>query len=357
MITLIILALGAVSILGLSINTDDGGINVISSDNKLNEKLWHKFKHDFNKSYESFNETTARREIFYENLRIIHRHNQMKDKTFKIAVNQFADMTFEELYKQNNFEEDDFYETTDFKDFEPPNIVLFTDNNFNKTTPDNFDWRDKGINFPVKNQGRCGSCYAFVGLEALESAFYIKTGKSFVFSRQEIVDCATSHGTKGCDGGILDGVYSYIDKTGGLSLQNNYPYIENQSQCEKNVKRVNFRIKEMIEFEREDEELLKKALYNAGPIIGVIDSLNDSFYRYSSGIYYEEGCNDETRMPTHAILLIGYGTENGLDFWTFKNSYGNKWGESGYMRIARNRNNHCKIASFNLIPIIDESQE
>ena len=281
----------------------------------------------------------------------------MKNNTFNMSVNQFADMTFEELYKQNNFEEDDFYETTDFEDFEPPNIVSFTDDKFNKTPPESFDWRDQGIDLPVKNQGRCGSCYAFVGLEALESAFYIKTGKAFEFSRQEIINCATSHGTNGCEGGIIDGVYSYVEKIGGLSLQNDYPYKEIQSKCDKNVERVKFRIKEMIEFERDDEELLKKALYNTGPIIVVIDSLNDSFYRYSSGIYYEESCNDDARMPTHAILLIGYGIENGQDFWTFKNSYGNKWGESGYMRIARNRNNHCKIASFNLIPIIDEFQE
>lgn len=303
------------------------------------------------------NETTVRREIFYENLRTIRRHNQMKNNTFNLNVNQFADMTFEELYKQNYFEEDDFYETADFEDFEPPNIVSFTHENFNKTPPESFDWRDQGIRLPVKNQGRCGSCYAFVGLEALESAFYVKTGKSFVFSRQEIVDCARRHGTKGCDGGIVHGVYSYIDKIGGISLQKDYPYREIERECNENVERVKFRVKEIIQVETEDEELLKKALYNAGPIILVVDSLNESFYRYSSGIYYEERCNDKDRIPTHAILLIGYGSENGQDFWTFKNSYGDKWGESGYMRIARNRNNHCKIASFNLIPIIDESQE
>jgi C1A family cysteine protease len=281
----------------------------------------------------------------------------MKNNTFKMSVNQFADRTFEELYKQNYLDEDIFFETVDFEDFEPPNIVTVTEAKFNKTPPESFDWRDQGMNLPVKNQGYCGSCYAFVGLEAIESSFYIKSGKSFVFSRQEIVDCAEKHGTNGCDGGIVHGVYSYISKMNGISLQDDYPYKEMKSKCNENVERVKFRIKEMIDFERDDEELLKKALYNAGPINVVLDSLNDSFYRYSSGIYYEEKCNDENRMPTHAILLIGYGTENGHDFWTIKNSFGTKWGESGYMRIARNRNNHCKIASFNLIPIIDESQE
>lgn len=266
-------------------------------------------------------------------------------------------MTFEELHKKNYIDREEFYEIASFEDFDLPPIEELSEDDFEKIPPESFDWRDHGINMAIKNQGLCGACYAFVGLEGLESTILIKTGKLFKFSPQEIVDCASSHGNIGCNGGIVHGVYSYINKKGGISLQNDYKFTENVTECNEDIPRVKFQVKGLAEFRYEDEELLKKALFNVGPLICVVDTLNDSFYRYSSGIYYEENCNQKDRNPSHVAIIIGYGkSKNGMEYWTVKNSYGERWGENGYVRIARNRNNHCSIASFNLIPIIDESQ-
>jgi C1A family cysteine protease len=91
-----------------------------------------------------------------------------------------------------------------------------------------------------------------------------------------------------------------------------------------------------------DEIEMKKSLVKHGPLIISIDHLNESFMRYKSGIYYEPNC---TEQNSHAVLLVGYGSENGNDYWIVKNSFGKLWGENGFFRIARNKKNHCSIAT------------
>jgi C1A family cysteine protease len=262
------------------------------------------------------------------------------------------DISFEELYKHNYMDEDEFYDIAEFDDFEEPKNFLFDEESFKEAPDDSFDWRDHGVNTSIKNQGLCGACYAYASLEAIESQIFLKTGKSLEFSRQEIVSCSKNHGTNGCNGGIVIGVFSFINQMGGLTLQKDF---EDKAQCDENEHRYKFTISEIGEL-KDDEELLKKVLYNEGPLVVAIDSLNESFFRYSSGIYFEENCTKSNRLPAHIMLLVGYGrTKDGTEFWIAKNSYGKLWGESGYMRIARNKNNHCKIASYGMIPIIDES--
>lgn len=272
-----------------------------------------------------------------------------------MGINQFSDMTFKELERNNNIGEDKFYEDANFDDFDPPVSIVVDESNFPRNPPEIFDWREHGVNSTVKNQLLCGSCYAFVTLDALEGSIFLKTGKSIELSRQEIIDCATTHGTLRCHGGIMHGVFSYINQKGGLSLAADYPLGINASDCKENIVRVKFHIKTLAEFDTDDEDLLKRVLYNHGPLIVVVDGMHESFFRYSNGIYYEEDCNKDDRTVDHTVLLVGYGRENDLDYWIIKNSNGPLWGEAGYMRIARNKNSHCQITNFNLIPIIDES--
>lgn len=241
-----------------------------------------------------------------------------------------------------DIEEFDF---TDLIDLDPDFILKRSEIEI----PNSFDWRDLGAVTRVKNQGLCGSCYAFAAIHAIESQLLITQNKSFEFSTQELLDCAESHGTKHCLGGVTDGVFSYINLKGGISLEKNYPYKGTQGLCKENEK-INLKIKGYFLLENENEETLKKALYLHGPIIVLFDCLYDLFIKYSNGIYFDDECSNS--QFTHAALIVGYGSEGELDYWTVKNSWGEKWGEKGYFRIARNKNYHCGIGKFGQIPIL-----
>lgn len=148
--------------------------------------------------------------------------------------------------------------------------------------------------------------------------------------------------------GSLYGVHSYIKARGGISEEKNYPYEAKEGTCRRDkFPKIDIDLKGIKTFDIEDEDILKRALFTFGPIAVIIDNLHDSFFRYASGIYYEPECNN-SEAYSHAVVIVGYGNENGKDYWTIKNSWG-KWGENGYMRLSRNQNNHCKIASFNMI--------
>lgn len=261
--------------------------------------------------------------------------------SFKMGINQFSDMTFKEFLKINT---------------ELANTEQYIKKNYNATVVHDvrsdavnytsFDWRDHGAVTSVKNQGDCGCCYAFAAISALESNIFLKTGKLLDLSEQEIVDCAYGYFTAGCYGGYEIGALNYIQNNGEISIESDYPYVASQEKCKrsvKNISKVSVSIKQFLQPPKEDEEELVRALVKYGPIMVSIDHLNESFMRYSSGIYYESAC--KKFVNSHAALLVGFGSENGVDYWTVKNSFGEKWGENGYFRIARNRNNNCEIAS------------
>jgi C1A family cysteine protease len=290
----------------------------------------------------------VRREIFVKNLETARRHNSKTD-AFKMGINQFADLSFKELYDLN-YSSDESYAKMDTSKIVASENEELTSDDFKRDVPDSFDWRDMNISSSVKDQGMCGSCYAFAVLEEIESQIMIKTNKSYELSRQELMDCAKNgFGSLGCGGGLLYGVHYYIKAREGISEAKDYPYEANESECRREkVAKVTIKLKDIRWFETNDEDILKQALYTFGPVAAIIDNLHDSFFRYSHGIYYEPEC-EESELYSHAIVIVGFGSDSGEDYWTIKNSYGERWGEKGYMRIARNRDNHCKIASFNML--------
>lgn len=325
----------------------------------LINKILFKFSYqiDYNRSYQSSHERALRREIFLWNLQTIGRHNRDKNITFNLTINQFADMTFKELHGLNYINNDEFFEKVLMTKYVLPDEEDFFDEDFSKEAPMSFDWREHGADSRVKNQEMCGGCYIFASLDAIENKIFMESGRHFEFSRQEILDCANEHGSLGCSGGILSSVISYINEMRELSLEKNYPYEGVESVCrnDNNVSKVNISKLSMGNFDVENEMLLKTALFNEGPIIVVVNHLHESFFRYSNGIYYEPKCNDidNSEILSHAMLIVGYGSDDQGDYWIVKNSYGPAWGENGFIRMARNRNNHCNIASFNMFPLFN----
>ncbi|KAG5676133.1 hypothetical protein PVAND_005984 [Polypedilum vanderplanki] len=334
------------------------GLNFLSYQKSENERnnqtqtknVFDEYCNDFNKSYHSKQEYGVRKEIFLKNLNAINKHNGNNSETYKMSINQFTDMTFKELYDLNYPDEGESSSKMDTTKYTSPETENLLSDSFEENVPDSFDWRNFDVISNIKDQKLCGSCFIYAVLEEIESQIKIKTNQSYEFSRQEILDCARKgYGSLGCSGGSLYGVHSYIKNRGGISEEKFYPYEAKENLCRsEKFPKIDIDLKGIKIFDTEDEDILKRALYTLGPITVIIDNLHDSFFRYSSGIYYEQECN-ESDAYSHAVVIIGYGSSNGKDYWTIKNSYGEKWGEKGYMRIARNQNNHCKISSFNMV--------
>lgn len=285
--------------------------------------------------------------IFFQNLEKIERRNKNSSIAFKLGINQFADIEFEEFRARNAINETIVKLPETF----PYDPIIFDGEENMVEIPNEFDWRDLAAVSKVKNQKDCGSCYAMSAIAAIESQLMIRFGISTELSVQEIIDCAGSYQTFGCDGGMKFRVFDYIQENGGISLDSDYTYKGIQSDCKlSNYMKLKLKIVGYGKVNSFDDELLKRALFTIGPIVISLNTNHESFMRYSSGIYYEPACTDDTN---HAALLVGFGSEQGQDYWIVKNSYGMSWGESGFIRIARNLGNDCGVTSELLYPIVE----
>lgn len=183
----------------------------------------------------------------------------------------------------------------------------------------------------------------------MEGALFAKTGKLRRISEKNFIDCAREdYYNHGCDNGTVAGAYYYVIKNGGIDDYESYPYDAKQGECKYDPKHNVTTVKSIAYIPPNDEETMKIAVAVSGPITVGIDSNPASFQLYKSGIYSEKNC---TRV-NHSITIVGYGTENGTDYWLVKNSWGPKWGNNGFGKILRN-NNTCGIASqAPLFPIL-----
>ena len=202
------------------------------------------------------------------------------------------------------------------------------------------DWRGYGVVSSIKNQGGCGSCVPFAAAAALESSHALwHNGQILDLSEQELIDCSRGNGNSGCVGGTFVPTFDYL-RNNGLSTEGEYPYEErDNSACRSGGKSHPARVTGWWPVEPHgDEGALVEAISLYGPIAVAIHA-NGDFQAYGGGIF-EAPCQGGRN---HAVLAIGYGNENGRDYFIVKNSWGN-WGEGGFMRIRRNYGNMCDIA-------------
>lgn len=220
--------------------------------------------------------------------------------------------------------------------------------------PSSVDWRKEGAVNDVKHktQGMCGSCWAFSTTGAIEGQHFRQTGKLIQLSEQNLVDCTSDIlGNCGCNGCSLFGAYLYARKN-GIDTTAGYPepYSQTEGVCQFNSSNA-IKIKDFRDIPTGDEHKLREAIATIGPISVEIDASNSSFHHYHSGVYYEPKC-DPANLD-HGVLAVGYGrTEKGEDYYIVKNWWGDDWGEGGYFKLARNRNNHCGIATAAIYPIV-----
>ncbi|XP_065867933.1 zingipain-2-like [Euphorbia lathyris] len=291
----------------------------------------------FGRLYKDANEKAMRFKIFEENVQRIDSFNSEADKSYRLAVNQYADLTNKEFRESRN-------RLNGRKN--SAQIWGFRYEN-DSGVPDSVDWRKKGAVTPIKDQGQCGSCWAFSAVAAVEGIHEIKTGKLIALSEQEIVDCDTRN--HGCQGGLMDDAFKFIVEH-GLASEAMYPYNASDSTCNTEAEgKPSARITGYEDVPVNNETALAKVVANQ-PVSVAIDAGGFEFQFYSSGVF-NGSCGTQL---DHGVAIVGYGVGYGKKYWAVKNSWGKQWGEKGYIRMQKDvaeKEGMCGIAMQASYPI------
>lgn len=309
------------------------------------EETWKLYKSTHKKSYSGPIEV-ARKLIFHENLNRINAHNIEADlgkHTYWLGINEYADWSNQEFRAfMNGFRKSQNYTSTGSTFLPPQNM---------DSLPTEVDWREQGYVTPVKNQKACGSCWSFSATGSLEGQHFRKTGKLVSLSEQNLVDCSVPEGDHGCNGGLMDFAFKYVKENGGIDTEQCYPYEAQELQCRYQPTCNSAQCTGYTDIPHGEESALQQALATVGPISVAIDAAHPSFQLYKHGVYNEPQCSS-TQLD-HGVLAVGYGTDqSGKDFWLVKNSWGPTWGMDGYIKMSRNANNQCGIASSASYPLV-----
>jgi len=306
---------------------------------------WKLWKETNNKRY-SDAEEYIRRTIWESNLKKVQEHNLQADlgvHTYWLEMNKFADLTVTEFVKMMNG-----YDVS-MRDQHNKARHEFT-RNPNVKLPDAVDWRDKGYVTPVKEQGQCTSGWAFSSTGSLEGQHFNAIGKLVSLSEQNLVDCSGKQGNMGCVGGDMNQAFQYIKDNGGIDTEDSYPYEDDDNRCRFKAESVGATVTGFTNIQSKNESALQEAVATIGPISVAIDSSHNSFQLYKQGVYHEPFCS-QIHLD-HGVLVVGYGTDAGKDYWLVKNSWGVNWGEHGYIRMTRNKRNECGIATSASFPLV-----
>lgn len=283
----------------------------------------------YDKKYVSVEEMVFRQTI-YMNRIAQHQSYNLEEKEWTMGTNQFTDLT--------DLERTQILAGCTFTNVYDRNCSVFGEDVQMDTIPDTADWRKEGVITPVKDQGNCGSCWAFSTIAALEAMRGIEEGKVMNMSEQELVDCATEWGNNGCGGGFMDNALRYVIDRKGVCSATDYPYAGIDGVCRRTMCRGGMYapIRNCVAFPVEREDYMASVVFTRGPVVVAVDA--SGWFDYRGGVY-SGGCSSE--ILNHGVLIVGYGP----DYWIIKNSWGPKWGEGGYIRLKRGVD-QCGVSQY-----------
>ncbi len=309
-----------------------------------------------NRTYESAEEMMFRLETWVDNLEYAIEHNA-RGRGYRLGMNAFADLGFEEWRGMMGFGVREFARVgSGGKNGGAGFMYADVDAD---ALPEHVDWRDAGAVGPVKVQGMCGSCWAFSTTGAIEGIDAIVTGELKSLSEQMLIDCDTTRDS-GCDGGLMDFAFEFVLANGGIDEESSYPYMERDGQCDmQRLGRHVVTIDGYQDVPKYDEVALKKAVAHQ-PVSVAIEADLRAFQLYSGGVFDDLSCGTELN---HGVLIVGYGMEPPVNassadrpYWTVKNSWGEAWGEGGFVKLARSvgsglEEGECGVAKMASFPV------
>ena len=295
------------------------GIAAATELTTINMKFIHWIA-EHNKFYNTTEEFNFRRQVFEEADSEIESHNA-EGNSWTLGHNHLSDWTHDEYKVLLGYKPE--LRTAQYQDIEPVEYI--------PTNLDSINWVEKGAVTAVKNQGSCGSCWSFSTTGALEGAHFIATGTLETYSEQQFVDC--DYGiTKnlGCNGGLMDKAFTYAEKT-AITTETEYPYTAKKGSCETSkLADATLKVSSFVDVAKNDSDALKAQL-EKGPVSVAIEADKLVFQRYTSGVITGTKCG--TKLD-HGVLAVGFGTEDGTEYFLVKNSWGSTWGDAGYVKIG-----------------------
>lgn len=306
------------------------------------------FQDRFGKVYNTIEEFNSRFDIFRSNLRSVFTHNLDTTKNFTMGINQFSDLTTEEFKAR-------FTLRGKLDRVEGKSYCSAFKPSSNAKAPDSLDWRSLNAVTSVKDQGQCGSCWSFSSAGAMEGAWALKSGNLINLSEQQLVDCSKKYGNFACNGGLMDSAFSYaIDS--GMCSDAEYPYVSGTTltagTCQRTTCDKVATFSKCLDVSPNNQQDLKAAVA-LGPVSIAIEADTRAFQSYSSGVITGTSCG--TNLD-HGVLIVGYGTENGIKYWLVKNSWSASWGDHGYVKIERSDSTNdpgvCGIAMEPSFPLV-----
>jgi len=260
------------------------------------------------------------------------------NNSYRLGINKFADLNEEDMTSC---------------EVNVPSEVLASESriSFNQSDevyiPDYLDWREANAITPVRDQGTCGSCWAIAATAAIESVNFIRGfGELKQLSPQTFVDCDTH--SNGCNGGSVSSAFVYASRWNkGLTTEAEYPYQGKQQPCNLPINKTTVDIDGYAVLSTYESSV--RVAVTRRPVVATIYIGND-FKAYINGIY-QGPCGD----IGHTVLIVGFGESDGVLYWLIKNSWGENWGEAGYMRLIRELGTigHCGLLTRPIFPIAD----
>jgi len=281
--------------------------------------LFSAWKNTQNKLYTTPQEEQFRLQVFAKNHQKIKVSNSRK-LGYTLGLNLFADLTEEEFVAKY----------TGYKHQKTKKAVKPQQAKLGQAA--SVDWRTQGVVNAVKNQGSCGSCWAFSAVAAFESAAKLAGYALFSFSEQQLVDCSRPEGNQGCNGGLMDQAFTYIEKSQGLATEQDYPYKGTDGVCHASSKTMQApQIGSFTDVPKNDCQTLLASVTKQ-PVSVAIAANAIQFY--TTGVFSNKFCGTGLN---HGVAAVGYGTDasSKKNYWIVRNSWGATWGEKGYILMDR----------------------